>query len=157
MSDSIRVYAVADMSLTLTLGQLGSLKSALVQEPFVGKIVQYGNKHNQPHIGFNTRVSTLPIRRYVWCEFELDGNDVSEAQAFIDQQCSNRGIVQPTYLLRVQNLLLAELVESGLGIGLTSLVTNLFTCSVVGWGDRDTAIGDSVQNMIANCVQWGDC
>lgn len=155
--DSIRAYAVCDLSQTLTAGQLVNLRSQIVTKPFVGKVVQYGNKHDQPHNGFNTRVSTNPTRRYIWCEFELDADDIEEAQAFIDQQCSNRGIVQPTYKLRVQALLLAELVESGTDIGLSALITNAFTCNIVGWGLRDTAIDDSVQNMITNCIQWGDC
>src|SRR5260221_4536179 len=146
--DNIRCYAICDLGATFLLGTLASLRTQCFTKPFISKVTQYGNKHNQPHNQFNIRISVNPARRYMWCEFELDNTDVPEAQNFIDQQCSNRSIVQPTYLLRVQSLLLAEIVEAGVDIGLAGIVKILFACSVVGWGNRDTAIADSVIDMI---------
>src|SRR5260221_5053797 len=149
--DNIRCYAICDLGAAFLLGTLASLRTQCFTKPFIGKITQYGNKHNQPHNQFNSRISANPARRYMWCEFELDDTDVLDAQNFIDQQCSNRSIVQPTYLLRVQSLLLAEIVEAGVDIGLAGIFPILFSFSVVGLGNRDIAIADSVANMVANC------
>lgn len=157
-TDNIRTYFVLDLGATRTLGQIGNLRSAAAGKPFISQIINYAATHNQPHNQFNVgRLSTNPANRYVWGEFEVDNADADIAQTFIDAQCANRSIVQPTYRLRIEALLQAEIREAGSDLGFGAAITNTFVVSVVGFGARDTAIAQSTANMITNCTQWGDC
>jgi hypothetical protein len=85
--------------------------------------------------------------------FEIDDADVTSITAVVNAQATIRSVTG-TLQQKFVGVLLAELRESGRDMGLTTLQSNQITMSVVGYGNRDTAMTAVKAYLAANVGIW---
>lgn len=85
--------------------------------------------------------------------FEVDDSDVNVIVAVVNAQATVRSVTG-TVRQKFVGVLLAELREAGRDQGLTTPQSNQITMSVVGYGDRATAIAEVQAYLAANAGIW---